>query len=424
MKVLFLAEYYPPYILGGAEICGEKVVNKLVEKGITVYVLTPNCETNEEIIQVVNNNYTIHRFPSIKRFSYKKGSREASAEVYQKSSGLFYLLLNQVIKLFNIEMYWQAKKILNRYTDFDVVQSNNIETMEVLSKLDINESKFSFIRDLGVLGLNYRTYKGQYTDRCGVKELVEYYETNKIFAWLIKKDIVDRRKKELKKIEFFVTINDYVREQMIHDGFSEHRIFTVKDPIDLTETALTKSEARKKHNIVDSFNVVLFIGSLTKVKGAHLLPMIAAQLPHIEFIIAGDGPLANDFKAININNFHYIGKRNSNDIKELMRASDLLLLPQTVHYGIGLVALEAMYSGLPILSSNVNGIQEYIKHDETGYVVEKNDVASYVEAIKYLMENKLKLKYYSREGSMLVRKDLDLDKNINELIMRYNGSTW
>lgn len=233
MKVLFLAEYYPPYVLGGAEICGEKIVKKLVEKGISIYVLTPNCESNKEIIEIINDNYTIHRYPSIKRFTYKKESRDISAEVYQKSSALFYLLLNQVIKLFNIEMYWQAKKILNKYTDFDIVQSNNIETMEVLSKLNINESKFSFIRDLGVLGLNYRTYKGQYTDICGVKELVEYYDTNKLFAWLIKKDIVDKRKKELKNIEFFVTINEYVREQMIMDGFSEFKIFTVKDPIDL-----------------------------------------------------------------------------------------------------------------------------------------------------------------------------------------------
>jgi glycosyltransferase involved in cell wall biosynthesis len=56
--------------------------------------------------------------------------------------------------------------------------------------------------------------------------------------------------------------------------------------------------------------------------------------------------------------------------------------------GLGLVVLEAMYFKVPVVASNIGGIQEIIRHGENGLLVEPKDVPALADAISTLIQDR------------------------------------
>lgn len=70
------------------------------------------------------------------------------------------------------------------------------------------------------------------------------------------------------------------------------------------------------------------------------------------------------------------------------KASDIFCLPSTtMGESFGIVNLEAMASGVPIVSSNFGGIPDIVKHGENGLLVEPKDVEGLADALIYLLKN-------------------------------------
>lgn len=85
------------------------------------------------------------------------------------------------------------------------------------------------------------------------------------------------------------------------------------------------------------------------------------------------------------NEVSFLGNRN--DIPELMAQSDLFILPSRKE-GFGLVIVEAMAAGLPIISSNVDGPAELIKNGENGLLFESENYLDLADKISYLYNNR------------------------------------
>jgi len=365
MKILFLAEYYPPFIMGGAEICLESLVNEMIKQGHEVTVLTPNCKNNKDVI-INNDKLTIYRYKSIKRFTYKKKSKDVSAIVYQKSNVLFSLILNQFVKVFTWEMLREAKKLL-KYETFDIIHSNNVESGLVLSKLKTTAKRVAHIRDLSFTCLNYRTRNNKYCDYCSMKHISECMETNIFFAKLLYFDILRRRLCAILKINNFITINKYVSDNIFVDSK------VINDPIsNKVISKLTKFQARKVCNISNLKNVILFVSSLTEIKGALTVLKLARTFPKYNFIVIGDGPLKNEFENCNLNNLYYKGRLSLSELRNYYKACDVFLNLSTVHYGTGCVVVEAQMNGLPVLSTNVPKLDNVFINNKTGIIVNNN----------------------------------------------------
>ncbi|WP_038068375.1 glycosyltransferase family 4 protein [Thermoanaerobacterium aotearoense] len=138
---------------------------------------------------------------------------------------------------------------------------------------------------------------------------------------------------------------------------------------------------------------ILFVGSLrSNVKGADILLM---ALRHImnkfdKAVIVGDGKLKNDL--INLRNklglknkVEFLGFRE--DIETILEKSKVFVLPSRWE-GFGLVIVEAMSKGKPIIASNVGGIPEIIKNGKTGILVEPGNELELANAIEKLLNNK------------------------------------
>ncbi|HEX8371056.1 MAG TPA: glycosyltransferase family 4 protein [Pyrinomonadaceae bacterium] len=100
-----------------------------------------------------------------------------------------------------------------------------------------------------------------------------------------------------------------------------------------------------------------------------------------------------------------VGKERG-DLFNLMRLADIFALPSFVE-GLPISMLEAMALGKAVVSTNINGIPEAVKHLETGWLIEPNNVDALVKAVRTLKNDKTLREKLARNGSEFVLKNFD-----------------
>ncbi len=129
-------------------------------------------------------------------------------------------------------------------------------------------------------------------------------------------------------------------------------IGTPIDPILLGDPAPIKQ---------DAFGPLLFVGRLAQEKNIHLILDAAEAMPHLQFVIAGDGPLANTVAdaANNLPNLDYVGWVDRQALLDLLdHRCEALLLPSQVE-SFGTVAAEALARARLVLVSDKCGITDW-----------------------------------------------------------------
>jgi len=137
--------------------------------------------------------------------------------------------------------------------------------------------------------------------------------------------------------------------------------------------------------------IVLFLGRLVAYKGVDVLIKAVAPLS-VHLVIAGDGPMkgpwtrsaaAAHVRAV----VEFPGALPDDEVKAWMHAADMLVLPSiTSAEAFGVVQLEAMACGIPVISTSVaSGVAWVNRHGETGFVVPPGDVQALRTAIDTLV---------------------------------------
>ncbi|MEG3637954.1 glycosyltransferase family 4 protein [Magnetococcus sp. PR-3] len=88
----------------------------------------------------------------------------------------------------------------------------------------------------------------------------------------------------------------------------------------------------------------------------------------------------------------------SDNIAQLMAQSDLLLTAPTNEEAFGLVYLEAMALGLPVVTFNRGAITEIVRHDETGWICTEESLESLIEGTRYVLDHPDRRQYYSEQA--------------------------
>ena len=113
--------------------------------------------------------------------------------------------------------------------------------------------------------------------------------------------------------------------------------------------------------------------------------------PNIYFAICGKGPLKKYLQNLAsklgvYNRVKFLGFRR--DIPELCNTADISAFPSYIE-GLGLAGIEAMAAGVPLVSSNVHGILDYVIDGKTGYAMDPKDVDGFACAINKLADDEL-----------------------------------
>lgn len=152
---------------------------------------------------------------------------------------------------------------------------------------------------------------------------------------------------------------------------------------------IDRKAKRQEIGVPEDAFLLLSVGELNENKNHQVILKALAQSHNdsIHYAIAGLGDKKDDLlklaKELGISEqVHLLGYRK--DIPELNHAADVFCFP-SIREGLGVSAIEAMACGLPIITSNVHGINDYSIEGVTGYKCAPGDVEAYANAIKKLL---------------------------------------
>ena len=196
-------------------------------------------------------------------------------------------------------------------------------------------------------------------------------------------------------------------------------VFVIPNGIDLGRFEnLSREELCSKLKI-NGEKIIVFVGTLRPVKGVRYIieamKIITNKNKNNRLFIVGDGEdrgyLENLVKKLDLQEcVNFVGKVPNEKVPEYMAASDVFVLP-SLSESFGIVNLEAMASGLPIVATNVRGLPEIIEDGENGFLVEPKNANEIAEKVLLLLEddelrerisrnNKEKVKEYSWKSAV------------------------
>lgn len=165
------------------------------------------------------------------------------------------------------------------------------------------------------------------------------------------------------------------------------------------------SNYRKVKRPMDVMEVFLRLREKMRVK--LILVGQGPELPSLEKIAKEQGA----FKDLIL-----LGNRET--VAEIIAASDLMLLPSELE-SFGLVALEAMASGTPPITSDAGGLPEVIIDGVTGCMVKIGDVDAMVDAAYYLLTHPAALEKMQANARKHALENFSLDKKVTEYENHY-----
>lgn len=144
--------------------------------------------------------------------------------------------------------------------------------------------------------------------------------------------------------------------------------------------------------------VALYVGRLTVTKGIRFLvesfKEVILKVPDAKLAIAGSGSkyeeadIKSRIKALGLENcVIFLGQVSEEELPEVYAASDVVVLPSLVE-GFGLVLLEGMAAGRPVVASRLGPIEEIVTDGEEGYLVPKGDAQALAKAISSILVDK------------------------------------
>jgi len=140
-------------------------------------------------------------------------------------------------------------------------------------------------------------------------------------------------------------------------------------------------------------DVVLYVGRMSYRKGPHVLLNAFSRLREGTLIMVGPGELLPFLKAqakfLGIDErVRFLGYVPNNELPKLFGMADVFVLPSITAEALGIVILEAMASGIPVVTTNVGGIPEIVGESQSGLLVPPSNETALRNAIETLMTDK------------------------------------
>lgn len=194
--------------------------------------------------------------------------------------------------------------------------------------------------------------------------------------------------------DYIVTINkeDYNRAKTFHTKNVRYIPGVGVDISRIKNTKVDKQAYKKSIGIPEDCVMLLSVGEMIERKNHEVIIRALGKLQNknIYYVICGKGPLKehleNLAKELGLaENVVFLGFRR--DIPELCHTADISAFPSRIE-GLGLAGIEAMAAGVPLVSSNVHGILDYVIDGKTGYACNPEDVDGFANAISKLATDK------------------------------------
>lgn len=196
---------------------------------------------------------------------------------------------------------------------------------------------------------------------------------------------VERLEKEPHAAELCVAASGFTKQSLLEVGIPEDDILVLPLGADV-------EQFRYAPRRVDQPLKILFVGGIGQRKGIKYLLEAVQQLgsSHVELCLLG--PLPADTSVLDqfSSSFTYLGQTDQAGVVRHMHEADLLVLP-SVFEGFGLVIIEAMATGMPVIASTHSVAPEVIDDGVHGFVLEPDDVQGLAEKLDWAASHRSEL---------------------------------
>jgi glycosyltransferase involved in cell wall biosynthesis len=223
-----------------------------------------------------------------------------------------------------------------------------------------------------------------------------------------------------------VAVSNALREEYRRRRrIASDRIVTLHNGIDTDRFERDRNLCRQA--IADDFGVplhhplVVTVSVLRRGKGIEVLLEAARRTAGVHYLILGDGPMRSEWLDLAgqlgvASRVHWGG--HCPDIGRYLAGADLMVHPSLAD-AFPTVLLEAMAAGLPVIASDVGGIPEIVRHDETGLLVAPGDPDQLAWHMTELLSDRDRAMKMGERGRMRVRERFSTAAWIERLGLLY-----
>jgi glycosyltransferase involved in cell wall biosynthesis len=391
MKIGVITSVYPVFEGDPHGIFVHRLMREIVKRGHEVHVLAPYTTGNMEYI--MEGVY-------VERFHYFYPRR------FERLSGRSGMIDNV------------KEGFLVKIQVLTFLISNVVNSLRKFKNMDIIHVQWPIPNGLGAIFLK-KIHKTPYINTIYGEEiyLSERYHLGFALNWLTNNSTKN------------VTISSATLDSGLNAGLKKEKLEIIPFGVDIDFFRPLKTPKNE-----DIFQI-LSVGYLIERKGfEYLIKAMSRVLKkhnNVHLTIVGSGPLEKKLRDLLEDlelkdNVEIIKNVSDSELLKLYNSSDLFVLPSIIDSqgnteGLGVVLLEAMGCGLPVIGSNVGGIPDIIKEGETGLLTEEKDVNGLSQTILSLIKNEELRNKISVNGYNVVRERFSWNKIAENYLKIYIG---
>lgn len=350
MKILMLTWEYPPRIVGGISRVVYDLSGRLIKDGHEVTVVT-------------------YREGNTPYFEIDKGVKVYRVDNYMINPNNF---IDWILQL-NFNMISKASEIMLKLGKFDIIHAHDWLVANAAKTL-----KDAY--DIPMCATIHATESGR---NSGIHDETQKYINDT--EWML----------TYEANEVIVNSNYMKREMQRLFGLPFEKISVIPNGINMNMySGIEKDYDFRRKFASDNEKIVMCAGRLVHEKGFQYLiasvPKILAGYNDTKFIIAGRGGMLDELKTqadyLGISNkVYFTGQLSYKELCKMYKMADVAVFPST-YEPFGMVAIEAMYAGVPTVVSDIGGLNEIVEHGVDGmksYAGNPNSIADSVLALLY-----------------------------------------
>jgi teichuronic acid biosynthesis glycosyltransferase TuaC len=390
MNVLVISHMYPSSSNMVMGIFVHKIVKKLIEKGCNVKVVCPV----PYVPYVLKDNYRFKKFYSIPLKDNIDGVEVYYPRYLDFPRGLF-------LENSGYFMYWGIKNTIERISrefKIDVIHAHTVIPVGFSAML-LNE-KYNVPVVVTIHGQDFQ-YTISKNEACRRNEFKVLGYSDSIIT-------VSNKLKNIIKEESFID-----KVTVINNGINPEE-FEVDEDIECE---------------FDSSRTLLSVSGLIKTKGIDInlraVSKLKEKYPDIKYYIIGSGEEENYLRRLTeelnlVNNVIFLGRLPHKEVMKYMAKAGVLVLPSWLE-GFGIVYIEAMAHGLPVIAVRGQGIEDVIIDGENGFLVEPKNVDDVVRVLSCILDNPDKAKDVGLRAKEIVLNNFTWLRNAEKTINIYEN---
>jgi UDP-glucose:(heptosyl)LPS alpha-1,3-glucosyltransferase len=224
------------------------------------------------------------------------------------------------------------------------------------------------------------------------------------------------------RFKAIIAISNMVKRNIIqHYEVAQDKIEVIYNGVDLDRfhpenRAKYRRDIRERYGMTEKDFVILFVGSGFERKGVKYLLQAVESIPEpVTVMIVGKGKMKESSIQCK-QRIVFCGPQK--DIEHYYAAADIFVFP-TMYEPFGNVHLEALASGLPVITTKNSGAAEIIAEGEQGFVIEgPEDVTALAEKVTYFLHNRGRLDLMSQNARKLA-EEFSNERHIGKVLELY-----